>query len=256
MKKFITFILVFSLLCCFYCRKNGMNSTPDFLKPGSPEQLMNDGFICLNAGELDEAENLFRQALEKKPNLHNALYALGIIYLRKLDFNKAQEYFKKTLAVKPDYIDVHNYLGVVYTETGQYELAREHLLIAANSDRYDTPENAYANLARLEIKNKKFASARRYIEKGLIKNNQFAPLLNYLGIILEEEGNYAEAIFNYEKAIALQDDVSYLVNIGRVYIKMGQKEKAVDVLEQALSKAGSDPLREQINEMIKSIEKQ
>ena len=231
-----------------------MNSLPDFLKAGSPEYLMNEGFICLNAGDLLQAEKNFLQALQKKANLHNALYALGIIYLRRSELDRAEKYFKRTLQVKPDFLDAHNYLGVIYTETDNYEPAKEHLLIAANAELYDTPENAFANLARLEIKNNKYSSARRYVEKGLVKNNEFAPLLNYLGIILEHEGNYQEAIFNYEKAITKQDDVSYLVNIGRVYKKIGQNGKALDVLEQALSKAKSEPLKKQIREMIKNLE--
>lgn len=255
MRKLIIFILFVPLLLCLNCRKNRMNSVPEYLKPGSAAQLLNEGFICLNAGDLILAEKKFLQALEKKPNLHNAMYALGIVYLKRAEFDRSVKYFKRTLEVKPDYVDVHNYLGVIYTETGKYDLAKEHLLIAANSDGYDTPENAFTNLARLEIKHKKFKSARRYVEKGLIKNNNFAPLLNSLGIIFEEEGNYTEAIFNYEKAISAQDDVSYLVNIGRVYTKIGQKEKALDVLEKALSKANSDILRGQIREMIKTLEK-
>jgi len=255
MRKLIIFMLVLPLFLCIHCNKNKMNSVPDYLKPGSPEHLLNDGFICLNAGDLIQAEKFFLQALQKKPNLYNALYALGIVYLQRGAPDRSEKYFLKTLQVKPDYIDVHNFLGVIYTEAGKYDLAKEHLLIAANSNRYDTPENAYANLARLEIQHNKYVSARRYIEKGLIKNNEFAPLLNYLGIILEHEGNYPEAIFNYEKAIAAQEDVSYLVNIGRVYIKIGQKGKALDVLEQALSKTQSDRLREEVKAMIKSLEK-
>lgn len=254
MKKIIVLLLVLPLLFCVNCRKNRANTMPDYLRPGSPQHLMNEGFICLNAGDLIQAEKKFLEALEKKPNLHNALYALGIIYLKRTEFDRAIKYFDMTLKVKPDYIDAHNYLGVIYTETGKYDLAKEHLLIAANSDQYDTPENAFANLARLEIQHKKFNSAKRYVEKGLIKNNKFAPLLNYYGIILEEEGNYTEAVFNYEKAIAAQEDVSFLVNIGRVYTKMGQKEKALDVLEQALSKAQSETLRDQIRGMIKSLD--
>lgn len=253
MRKIIILMLILPLLFCFNCRKNKVDSVPDYLKPGSPEHLMNEGFICLNAGDLITAEKNFLQALQKKPNLHNALYALGIVYLKRVELDRAEKYFKKTLQVKPDYIDAHNYLGVIYTETGKYEQAKEHLLIAANSDNYDTPENSFANLARLELKNNKYSSARRYVEKGLVKNNEFAPLLNYLGLILEHEGNYSEAIFNFEKAIAQQDDISYLINIGRVYKKIGQKEKALDVLEQALSKATSPQLKNQIREMMKGL---
>ena len=100
-------------------------------------------------------------------------------------------YYEDDVIILP----IGNLKQIIYTETGKYDLAKEHLVIAANSNSYDTPENAYANLARLEIEHNKYESARRYLEKGLVKNNEFAPLLNYLGIILEHEGNYREPIF-------------------------------------------------------------
>jgi Tfp pilus assembly protein PilF len=253
MKKFIILMLIIPVLFCFNCRKKEVNTVPNYLKPGSPEHLMNDGFLSLNAGDLVQAEKNFLQALRKRPNLFNALYALGIVYLKRADIDRAEKYFVRTLQVKPDYIDAHNYLGIIYTETGKYQPAKEHLLIAANSPKYETPENAFANLARLELKYNKYKSARRYVEKGLVKNIEFAPLLNYLGIILENEKNYTEAIFNYEKAIAKQVDVTYLINIGRVYKKIGQKDKALDVLEQALSKANSIQQKNRIREMMKGL---
>ncbi|MCK4763225.1 MAG: tetratricopeptide repeat protein [Candidatus Aminicenantes bacterium] len=46
-----------------------------------------------------------------------------------------------------------------------------------------------------------------------------------------------------------------MINMGRVYARMNQKEKALDVLEQALSKTNSAIVRKQINDMIKKIDK-
>ncbi len=248
------FLLILSLMV-FFCGKKKIDKLPRHLRPGSPEFLMNDGLVALNAGAYDIAEDKFRQALEKKPNMADALHGLGIIYLNRGQFDKAETYFKKSLKIYPSNMDAYNFLGIIYTEKGNYQLAKEQLLIAANSDLYRTPENAYANLGMLEIRYKNFDSARRYIERGMEKNNQFAPLLNAYGIVLEEEGKYTEAVFYYERALSLlsKDDVSYLINLGRVYSKIGQREKALDLLEKALSMAKSEALRQQVREMIKNL---
>ncbi len=258
-KKSVTiFLLVLSMVILnTNCHKDPELIGRDYMKPGSPEYLMNEAYMNLNAGRMGEAERLFTKSLEKSPNLTGALYGLAIIYLNQRQFEKSERYFRRVLQLRPDTIDVHNYLGVIYSEMDNYDKAKEHLLIAANSENYRTPENAFANLAMLEIRYKKFQSAKRYVEKGLIKNNEFAPLLNALGIILEEEGNYSEAIFNYEKALVAEgrDNLSYLVNMGRVYKKMGKKEKALDALERALSSASTDNARKQIRVMIQDLDK-
>jgi len=79
-----------------------------------------------------------------------------------------------------------------------------------------------------------------------------------MGVIYENQENFPEALKWYEKALSLltEDDVTFLVNLGRVYSKLGQKDKALDTLEKALSKAYSPDMQEQIRTMIKNLEKQ
>jgi Tfp pilus assembly protein PilF len=257
MKKITVIIFsLIALLAIAGCRSR-VNQLPSHLRPGSPDYLVNEGIIALNADMLPEAEKNFLRAVKKKPDLVSALYGLGIVYISMGNIDKAEVYFKKALQFSPDSADAHNYLGIIYTEKGQYEPAKENLLIAANSGTYSTPENAYANLAMLEIRHNKFDSAKRYIERGIEKNKQFPPLLNAYGIVLENEGRLTEAIFYYDRALSTlgKDDVSYLINLGRVYSKTGRKEQALDILEKALSRAPTDEVREQVRNMIKDLGK-
>ncbi|MCK4761313.1 MAG: tetratricopeptide repeat protein [Candidatus Aminicenantes bacterium] len=256
MKKTIVTFIIISLFFCINCRKKS-SAYQDYLRPGSPEFLMNEGYALLSSGDLRNAEAKFLKALKKKPNLSGALYALGVVYLNQGKFSKSADHFKRVLVLRPNTIDVYNYLGVIYSETGRLDKAKENFLIAANSPHYKTPENAFANLAMLEIRRGRYESARRYVQKGLIKNNKFSLLLNALGLILEHEDDLSEAIFNFEKAVSFSEsgDITFLINMGRVYGRMNQKEKALDVLEQALSKTNSAIVRKQINDMIKKIDK-
>jgi tetratricopeptide (TPR) repeat protein len=144
----------------------------------------------------------------------------------------------------------------VYTEQGNYQQAKEKLLVAANADEYLTPENAFANLAVLELKFEKYDSALRYADKGLLFNRRFAPLFNLKGLALENLNKPEEALENFEKALSLTvvDDPAYLINSARVLSKLGNKKKALDNLELALGKARNDAQKAEIIKMIKVLE--
>lgn len=250
-------LLIFLLLMTLACAKKKVQNFPGQLKPGSAEYYLNQGIFYLNAGNIDLAEKKLLLALGKKPNLVGAINGMGIVYLNRREFDKAVRNFRRVISLNPNSFDAYNYLGVIFTESDKYELAKENFLIAANAEKYRTPENAYANLARLELTQNKLDSAMRYVEKGLEKNKSFAPLYNLKGIIFESKKEYKKSLYYYEKALSLltEEDVSYLINIGRLYSKMGEKNKALDILERALSKAYSPQLKDQINKLIKEVEK-
>jgi tetratricopeptide (TPR) repeat protein len=230
---------------------------PGRLKPGSAEFILNEGIFYLNSGNLNMAEKKLLKALKKKPTMVAAINALGVVYLNKQDFKKAIKYFTQVVRTNPEYFDAYNYLGVIYIEMGEYNLAKENLLVAANAKGYRTKENAYSNLAMLEIRRKKYDAALRYVDKGLLRNERFAPLSNLKGVILENRQKYKEALLWYKRAISLltEPDVTFLVNIGRLYSKMGKKDKALDTLEQALGKAPTDRLKKQIRQLIADLDK-
>lgn len=255
MKKVLILLLMFAVLGG--CKKKS-TTMPGQLKPGSPEYLMNEGLFHLNQGNATMAEQKLNKALNKKPNMVKALNALGLVYIYKREFKKAIGYFNKVLSLNSQYVDAHNSLGLIYSELNQYEQAKEHLLIAANSKKYRTPENSFVNLAMLELKHNKIDSATRYIEKAMEKNRRFAPIYNIKGIILENQKRYPEAIASYKKALSFltEEDLTTLINIGRTYQKMGEKNKALDMLEKALSKASNKGIRERIKQMIKEVEGQ
>ncbi|MCX6580903.1 MAG: tetratricopeptide repeat protein [Candidatus Aminicenantes bacterium] len=252
----LIFVSILSFFIITGCGGNKVQSGPGQLKRGTPEYDFNEGIYYLNTGDINTAEKKLALALKKDPNMVGAINALGIVFLNKRDFDNAVKQFRRVIQLNPKFFDAYNYLGVIFTETGKYELARENLLIAANAETYRTPENAFANLAALELNNNKPDSALRYVEKGLEKNKNFAPLYNLRGIVFENRKEYKEAIDSYEKALSMltQDDATLLINIGRAYGKMGDKKKALDILEKALSKAYLPQLKNQVIALIKELE--
>ncbi len=72
-------------------------STPARTGPRTPagNPLEASAYRALNAGRLDEAEQQFRQVLEKQPNNARALSGMGYVFMKHQDFTQAADYFKR-----------------------------------------------------------------------------------------------------------------------------------------------------------------
>ncbi|MBN2399262.1 MAG: tetratricopeptide repeat protein [Candidatus Aminicenantes bacterium] len=252
-KNIICLVWIFMLLACGGSKAR---TVPGQLQPDSAEYLANMGVGYLNSGQWQQAENSLLKALQKKPQLVTAMHALSLVYVYRRDFVKAVDMLNRLVLTSPKFYDAYNLLGTIYTEQGHYQLAKEKLLLAANAEEYLTPENAFANLAVLEIKYEKYTSALRYAEKGLLFNRKFAPLYNLKGLALENMNEYVQALENYDKALSLlpRPDSIYLINSARVATKLGDKQKALNNLELAMGNAQSQEQKTEIMKMIRQLD--
>jgi tetratricopeptide (TPR) repeat protein len=69
--------------------------------PGSPADLAQQGQKLSRDGKLDDALALYRQALDKSPNLYEAHLGAGVVLDLKGDYTEAHEHFTKAIAVAP-----------------------------------------------------------------------------------------------------------------------------------------------------------
>lgn len=74
-------------------------------------------------GDLDVAEQAYRDILRKTPADADALHYLGVLLHRRGHSDEAVEKVKAALAVAPDYPDAHNNLGNIHKECGRLEEA-------------------------------------------------------------------------------------------------------------------------------------
>lgn len=250
----VLLVLAASLLACGGSRPR---TAPGQMLPGSAEFLANEGIGFLNAGRLEQAAEKLDAALKKNPRLVPALNGMALVHVYRREFPGAVAMLRRLLQVSPNFYDAHNLLGTCYSEMGDYEKAKENLLIAANAQEYQTPENAFANLATLELKFAKPDSALRYAEKGLLLNRRFAPLYNLKGQALESLGRLTEAGESFDRALLLltAPDPLFQINGARVAAKLGERKKALDLLEQALGLTQDTALKNEIMRLIKELDR-
>lgn len=123
------------------------------LRPAVSEHRRRAAYeLYLQAGQLDEdpktfdqAEDLYRQALELDPYLAIAYTNLGNIYFRKQDDVAAERMYLRALDIDPRQAEAQYNLGYVLLERGEPSKAIVHLKQAIAAD----PEfaDAYFNLA-------------------------------------------------------------------------------------------------------------
>ena len=86
-------------------------------------------------GRLEEAKQLYEQALSLAPDHVNALNNLGVIQIYKKRYAAARASFTKAIQLKPDYVDSHYNLACLHALEGGVSQSLTHLRKAVSLDQ-------------------------------------------------------------------------------------------------------------------------
>jgi len=248
--KILVVILVsFSLIVCASSQKRLEKKRDE-----DPQYQYNVGLVYLQNDRYDDAIVYLNKALALKPNFDQALNALGIIHFIRGDLQKAMGYFEKCLVVSPEYTESHNYLGSIYQELGHLDKAEIEFRKAMRDENYNSRELPYYNLARLYLSQGKDKEAFDLINKALELNNRMVMALNLQGVLLERLGKIREAIYSYEKALAIAPgDVNLSYNLAVAYFKTDRRPEAKALFEKIYPQVTDEEIRSKIDEYLKVL---
>ena len=141
------------------------------------------------AGQLQEAETVYRQILDIKPDFAEAHSNLGTVLQDLGRMDEAVPSYHKALAINPDYAEAHYNLGIAFKELGRLE-----------------------------------ESVASY-QKALAIKPDHADAHNNLGNAFKDMGKLDEAVASYRKALAIKPDyVQAHGNLGLISLLMGDFE--------------------------------
>jgi TolB-like protein/Tfp pilus assembly protein PilF len=222
-----------------------------------------------------KAKSAALRALQIDDNLGEAHTSLAcVLVYHDLDFAQADTEYQRALGLSPNYATAHQwYADTVLTPTGRFEEAFAEFKRALELDPLSlVVYTDFANICRCAGRMQKGADLlHRALEIDL--NFYYAP--RNLGFILVGQGDYQHAIEEYQKARAVSEEPRILALLAHayglsenrteasklleqlkilsqqryvsafsfalVYIGLGDKETALDWLEQRLAdRAGSD----------------
>ncbi|HOL69833.1 MAG TPA: tetratricopeptide repeat protein [Bryobacteraceae bacterium] len=166
--------------------------------PGAGD-LIERGLKHHRAGEREQAERLYRAALQKDPGNADALHLLGLLAKEAGDHPRAYELIKQAVKRQPNAALLHNNLGAVLE-----------------------------SLERLDEAIRSYESALR-IQPG------YAEAELNMGNVLLRKGRLEEAVEHYERAVAARPDLAEARNnLGVALRALGRKERAVECFREAL----------------------
>jgi tetratricopeptide (TPR) repeat protein len=220
--------------------------------------------LSLQRGETEIAIRQYRRSLELNPRDPETHFGIGEAYRRKDEHALTEEHFHKVLQLDPTFSDARLNLGVLYMTQGRWQDAiRENQILLADPT-FLFPERALVNLGWAEYNSGDLESAERHFREATRQNGRSLEAHLNLGIVLYEKASVVEAATEFEEALEILKDrppevfaplqAQTRFRLGQAYIKLGQRDKALEHLRVASEEGGAGEWGEQAREYLQVIE--
>ncbi|MBF0587522.1 MAG: tetratricopeptide repeat protein [Magnetococcales bacterium] len=236
-------------------------------QPMSLADALQSGISHHQAGDLQQAESIYRQILAADPNQADALNLLGLIALQVEAFDQAIPLIERAIELQPNEAEAHGNLGNAYRETGQLNkaVARYQRALKLKPDFSDGYNNYGLALQKMDQQTQAEAQFRRAIalnpNNPKLHNNlgvtlaaqnrnneaqqsyretlrldpQFVGTYNNLCLLLQDAGELDEALKCGRKAIDLAPEYADAYdNVGNVLRNLGQLDEALQSYRKGL----------------------
>jgi len=200
----------------------------------SVEQMLNTAMGLHQNGNLQQAELIYWQVLNRQPRFAYAMNMLGVLLSQKKDHTEGARLLQKAIKLEPNVADYHINLGFNLQEQGKLEEAEKTFAKATRIDPGSA--DAWFNLGNASLMLKKTRTAADSFIKTIEINKNNLPAYNNLGNIYRELRMFNEALKMFNKVIELKPDLSRgWYNLGKVYRQMGDGENAIKCFEKVIA---------------------
>ena len=189
---------------------------------------------------VENAINVFTQALAKDPGFAAANAGLGEAYWRKYQVTQskkwadaAAEQCRKSSAQDDTLAAPHICLGRVLAGTGSYEKAVAEYRRAVELE--PTDDAAYGGLGYAYEQLNEPGDAEKTFKQAIAARPNYWATYNWLGTFYKRHGHFEDAVSMFSQVISLApDSFTGYYNLGAVRILQGKYEEAIPVLQRSL----------------------
>jgi tetratricopeptide (TPR) repeat protein len=185
------------------------------------------------AGQLQQAEQLYRAALGMAPADAEATHYLGLLYYRSGRFDQALPLLAEACRLDPTNAFYWFNAGVVAQRAGKAEDAvRSYRQALAHNPRHT---DASVNLGNVLRELGRLDEAEETYDQVLRTTPDHVETLNNLGVLYKERGQLERAVASYRRAVTIKPDhAETLNNLGLIYMDQGRLSEAIACYERAL----------------------
>lgn len=187
-----------------------------------------------NAGDLQNAEKIYRDLLRADPDHPQALHLLGVIANQIGNYAAAEELISKAVAIKPDFAEAFSNLGATLKALGRPDEAIERYRAAI--DIQPGLAGAHYNLANTLQETGRLDEAIAHFRKAIDSQPGHVQAHNNLGLALQGNGEIEEAVLHFKQAISLNPgSAESHNNLGLALRRRGEAEAAEGHFKQAVA---------------------
>jgi tetratricopeptide (TPR) repeat protein len=202
------------------------------------------------AGDLLQAESLYRGILQKQPDHADALHLLGMLRHADGDPRDAERLIRRAISIHPNQPVYHSNLGIVLAAAGKlteatdaYRRARDldpRSALALNNlgvalHAAGSTEQAVDCFKRAVILQPDYPDAQQNLLRLRNLETETAEAHHAIGNLLQDGGKSADAIGFYRNALALNPaSAATWNNLGNSLFAAGETEQAFDCYEKAV----------------------
>lgn len=182
-----------------------------------------------------EAEEIYQQVLQLKPNYSQAYFLLANIYNNQARQREVIAAYQKTIEFNPSYITARYKLGLLLLEKEKWREAADQFNAIVNLD--PSRARAHFNLGRANYRLKYYDQALMNYQTALrLRDGDYPEVAINLGLIYSAKKDYAKAIEIYNAALKKnRRSASLHYNIGIAYSKSDNNSRALDEFNKAIS---------------------
>jgi serine/threonine-protein kinase len=197
--------------------------------------------------EPEEAVKHFNKAIELEPMYFGSYQALASFYYYRGNYAESAAYFKKAIECAPGRYEEHGYLGAALTYLGLDTEAKQAFL---QSLQLKQSSFALAGLGVIEVYQRQDAAAILHFSQAIELDPTNKTYTHNLGDAYRRTGRASEAVLAYRQGMSLalaelnEDPRDGLTRAFVAYFaaRLGDTERAIDEIEQALSLSPRDTM--------------
>lgn len=221
---------------------------PDAQHPEAVEYYVR-GEEARRAGDPKKAEEQYKAAVERNPNLRMAHSRLGDIYKDRGDYATAGQHYEAVARLDPYSYLAHYNLGLVYHFLNRFQEAAASYLRALNLEPSDVNSNMNLGLAYLTLG--EYDESVRYLTRATEIEPTSSVAWSNLGVALDASGETVHAETRYRRALELDSNsVTTLQNLAANLITQGKASEAIVVMEQVIMRVDTAATRKRYGDAL------